>query len=67
MRPYPSRARGTYSTRPCVPAAGRRGQVLMARLLLCFLIPVTVIVHDIWTIEHEVLSSRRRRLTGAHY
>ncbi len=27
--------------------------VVMARLLLAFLIPVTIVVHDIWTIEKE--------------
>jgi uncharacterized membrane protein YphA (DoxX/SURF4 family) len=29
-------------------------EVLMARLLLAFLIPVTFAVHDLWTIETEV-------------
>lgn len=28
-------------------------EVLMARLLLAFVIPVTFLVHDLWTVEEE--------------
>ena len=28
-------------------------EVLMARLLLAFVIPVTFLVHDLWTVEDE--------------